>query len=139
MQIDEYKSNIKGCSLLIRQLQKSQQSRFRPGFVNDVSVQLHYQLPGLDCPLLLQLLWLIDPSVNEVTSQTVGTEAFLDEGTADLGFVPGVELLILAQFVTAVCELALLVVWTIAHLHKGFTKFRLLFVETVPVLGRFAL
>lgn len=66
-------------------------------------------------------LWL---SVYEVASFSVHTEALIEKHSTFLGLVFGVDLLVFAQLVGAMCEFALLLVRTKAKFYVFFAKLR---------------
>lgn len=72
--------------------------------------------------------------VDEIASFSVHAESFGEKHSAFLGLVLGVDLLILAQLVRAMCELTLLLVGTRPEFYVFFTELRFLL---ILLYGRF--
>lgn len=99
-----------------------QQPRLRPGLEDDLLVVLEDERPGL-----LALGQGLFATVDEVAAIAVAAKPALKVGPALLGLIPGVEFLVLAQLLRAVCELALLIVGAMALFQEGSAQFRFLF------------
>ena len=75
--------------------------------------------------------------VQEIASVSVMAVSLQEEGAALFSLVLGVDFVVLAQFVGAVCELAPGVVWAEAGLHELFAQLQLFLAHMRPVvLGR---
>jgi hypothetical protein len=73
--------------------------------------------------------------MHKIAAVPITTEALLKESPALLGFVSGIELLVLPELVAPMCELALLIVGTVAFLEERPTQFGFLFGEVHSGFG----